>query len=442
MSTKRSFKSIFGSIYAGITLIFLLLTIGWYGYYYFSTAQGVKKLFNTGFSTVEKWAEEENVPELKASVNRLFNSVKEIKAFSLVNKTGVVYVLSRHGVITPPEESVENPLPPLYLPRTPWEDVTTKTLGEGKNIKILQYYYDVLSPVSIIDGLKVIVFIFLGFLLLSMIVYMGTKEPIDLEEIPVKEDEDEEEDENNCVDTHEKEVEHLDFPDLSDFSLAPPTKEEEYWYKEEEDENSPEKYAAPGNWDLETLPELELPAMEFPKEDSDPVQKNNSPDPQTVKGLFDPVTKGVWEEYLTPRLESELKRAADHNQDLVLAYICGDSSMDSVDLKSLHDVLLESFPFKDMIFNHSRIGFILILPQKTLEGAIKDLNLLFKRRELTSLSSRIAVGLSSRSGRLLDPETLQHETAHALEKAKAGHESIIGFRADPDKYRNHLAQIS
>jgi hypothetical protein len=50
--------------------------------------------------------------------------------------------------------------------------------------------------------------------------------------------------------------------------------------------------------------------------------------------------------------------------------------------------------------------------------------------------SNLFIGLSSRSGRLLNAERIMFECNQALEKAKSDPKSsIIAFKSDPEKYR-------
>ena len=52
----------------------------------------------------------------------------------------------------------------------------------------------------------------------------------------------------------------------------------------------------------------------------------------------------------------------------------------------------------------------------------------------------LCIGLSSRSGRLIDADRLIFETNEALEKALTDPSSnIIAFRSNPEKYRAYIA---
>ena len=50
------------------------------------------------------------------------------------------------------------------------------------------------------------------------------------------------------------------------------------------------------------------------------------------------------------------------------------------------------------------------------------------------------MGISSRSGRLVDSTRIGKEAEAALKKAREEHDShIVAFKPDPDKYRLYLA---
>ena len=54
--------------------------------------------------------------------------------------------------------------------------------------------------------------------------------------------------------------------------------------------------------------------------------------------------------------------------------------------------------------------------------------------------SPLFMGISSRSGRLVDAQRLEKEAAAALDKARYEKDTrIVAFRPDPDKYRIYLA---
>ena len=57
------------------------------------------------------------------------------------------------------------------------------------------------------------------------------------------------------------------------------------------------------------------------------------------------------------------------------------------------------------------------------------------------MESSLNIGLSSRSGRLLNGDRLMLEASQALKKAKSDSKtSIIAFKSDPDKYRDFISK--
>jgi hypothetical protein len=60
--------------------------------------------------------------------------------------------------------------------------------------------------------------------------------------------------------------------------------------------------------------------------------------------------------------------------------------------------------------------------------------------EFHEAKSDLCLGLSSRSGRLIDPERLLFEASQALKKAlKDPASPIVAFKSDPEKYRAFMA---
>ncbi|MFO7849501.1 MAG: hypothetical protein R6V67_06045, partial [Spirochaetia bacterium] len=145
---------------------------------------------------------------------------------------------------------------------------------------------------------------------------------------------------------------------------------------------------------------------------------------------------------LKPRLDSELKRAASSDQDLVLGFVhcfvCRELNEDNEIYKSAFSF----FPFQDLLFRFDSKTFAVILPNTDLDQGIdlltKFQHYLFERNSRTPIDT--AMGLSSRNGRLIDNERIILETRVALKKAIDDPETkIFGFRPDPGKYRSYVA---
>ena len=163
------------------------------------------------------------------------------------------------------------------------------------------------------------------------------------------------------------------------------------------------------------------------------------------KGLYSPRSNIGWEEYTMDRLDSELHRCASTEKDLSLIY------MDFTDIRndSMYRQAAEEavafFTSRDLLFEYGEYGVCAILPGVNLETGILKAEK-FYQRILEKFpgggrySSSLCIGISSRSGRLLNADRLMMEVTEALERAKKDPKSpIVAFKSDLDRYRAFIA---
>ena len=193
---------------------------------------------------------------------------------------------------------------------------------------------------------------------------------------------------------------------------------------------SAEKPAAP------VLPPLSVYQS---KRDDDPV------------GLYTPRGNISWESYIGDRLFSELHRCASFEQDLVLLVMelkCSRKVSDSI-YNQFTDEAANSFAMRDLIFGKGDNGIAIIMPNTDLEhGMAKAEDFCNKttaklpgvfNQQAGKEAIELCIGLSSRSGRLIEADRLILEANTALEKAVSDPSSrIIAFRSDPEKYRDFV----
>ncbi len=168
------------------------------------------------------------------------------------------------------------------------------------------------------------------------------------------------------------------------------------------------------------------------------------------KNLFSPSTGLGWKNHLPQRLKFELDRAASFDQNLLLALITIKTYENRHNKESVYSkvarILLEDFTFQDLIFEYEKGSYALIIPDIDIDRGIENLENLKKR--VSSLKEFqppivMSIGLSARNGRLVNGATLLSEASMALSKALSEKENtIIAFRADPDKYRDMINQKS
>ena len=172
-------------------------------------------------------------------------------------------------------------------------------------------------------------------------------------------------------------------------------------------------------------------------EEADEVQ-NDSED------RFSPLTGFGRERSLETRLDGELVRAASSERDLSLFMIrIPNLSFTSNASKRICAYLFERFQSNDLLFEYMTDGFSIIKLDTTVDGALEiasgireDIVKILKGE---NMDVRCAIGISSRSVRMLPGKRLIQEASEALENALRDETSpIVAFRANADKYRKFI----
>lgn len=160
------------------------------------------------------------------------------------------------------------------------------------------------------------------------------------------------------------------------------------------------------------------------------------------KSMFSAQTGLVLAGYLAERLRFEIERAASFDQDLVFALIAPANKEESFFIE-FSKAIADRFPFRDLIFEHDDSTCAIILPDKSLDQAVKELeNLryLFQKKSWHKQKTTISIGLGARNGRLITQEILVREAQVSLNKAiKEGGNRLIAFRADPERFLKVVA---
>ncbi|TFG84197.1 MAG: hypothetical protein E4H20_03850 [Spirochaetales bacterium] len=165
-------------------------------------------------------------------------------------------------------------------------------------------------------------------------------------------------------------------------------------------------------------------------------------------GLFNPDTGLCWESYLRERLDSELKRSASFEQDLSLFIASWDNTeRGKEDFSIFAKTIQDFFSFKDLSFEFGDSGLAVVLPNMDIDHAIrmseellKKLTFLLQGKTGNMNYLELFMGLSSRSGRLVEADRMVSESMAALRKAREERDThIMAFRPDPEKFRAFLA---
>lgn len=180
------------------------------------------------------------------------------------------------------------------------------------------------------------------------------------------------------------------------------------------------------------IPEMGLPNIQASDEDCGP------------QGLYSSRSNICWESYTHDRLESELHRCASFEQDLCFITV---ESLNFDEWESSYRYFTEAaiafFTFRDLLFEKGRGGISIILPNVDLDHGIrmaeefrKKIKGLPSQGEHSENRADLVIGLSSRSGRLVDADRLILEAERALDKATTDPSSpVIAFKSDPERYR-------
>jgi len=169
------------------------------------------------------------------------------------------------------------------------------------------------------------------------------------------------------------------------------------------------------------------------------------------RGLYNPRGNIGWDSYTNDRLAAELHRCSSFEQDLVfLAMELTSQEKVSDSLYNMFtDEAVNLFSLRDLIFGKGDNGIAIIMPNADLDEGISKSEkfhsrIISKLRELNGSQSgapgiELNIGLSSRSGRLIEADRLILEANSALEKAIADPVThIVAFKSDPEKYRKFI----
>ena len=175
--------------------------------------------------------------------------------------------------------------------------------------------------------------------------------------------------------------------------------------------------------------------VETEEETEEELSTAGSDDEDGPKGLYSSRSNIGWEEYTMDRLNSELHRCSSTENDLSLILLEFAEIHNDAVFKQAAGEAVSFFASRDLIFENGAQGISVILPGVGLDTAIAKSEKFYQRISASSLN----IGLSSRSGRLINADRLMLEAAEALKKAKKDPAaSIIAFKSDPEKYREFI----
>ena len=169
------------------------------------------------------------------------------------------------------------------------------------------------------------------------------------------------------------------------------------------------------------------------------------------RGLYNPRGNIGWDSYTNDRLTAELHRCSSFEQDLVFLVmeLTGQEKVNDSLYNEFIDEAVNLFSMRDLIFGKGDNGIAIIMPNVDLDEVFSrserfHSRIVSKLREFNANQGGapgidLSIGLSSRSGRLIEADRLIFEAYSALEKAKEDSAShIVAFKSDPEKYREFI----
>jgi GGDEF domain-containing protein len=173
---------------------------------------------------------------------------------------------------------------------------------------------------------------------------------------------------------------------------------------------------------------------------SDAQATTANPSRSASPGLYSPTSDLGWEDYLEERLNTELRRAASFDQDLVLILLTLSGVYRNTEkYRSFADRVREFFTFRDLCFEFGQSGIGVIVPNIDLDQGIERYEDFRNAKSNENMASHLHAGISSRNGRLIDGKRLIREASGAVDRARSEKTGIVAFRVDPEKYRSYIA---
>ncbi len=205
--------------------------------------------------------------------------------------------------------------------------------------------------------------------------------------------------------------------------------------------NAPSSVAGKRERQSSASPDIEsCPTANRHNEKSDDRPETSAAQPERQPPLVSPESGLSYATHLGRRLAGELERAAENDLNLSLLVVrITDEQNTPVNARILGTLVLEHFPFEDLVFEYAEGTACAVLPGYELDAALRKAErmwTLLRRHDLGSFRGR--VGASSRNGRLVEAERMISEAVSALEKTDSK-SNIVGFQPDPDRYRRYIA---
>ncbi|MDR1786336.1 MAG: hypothetical protein LBR23_07765, partial [Spirochaetaceae bacterium] len=164
--------------------------------------------------------------------------------------------------------------------------------------------------------------------------------------------------------------------------------------------------------------------------------------PPVWESIPAPKTEGFSpESLLEARLGEELAAAEEQDQDLgLLVILVSGVAGGSESEEKIKEALFARFKDRDYIFQYKSQGAAVITPGASIEEALEQAEDLYAAfRKTARITEGMAIGISTRTGRVIPAARLISEADEAARRAEQNSETpIVALRINPEKYREYL----
>jgi GGDEF domain-containing protein len=167
--------------------------------------------------------------------------------------------------------------------------------------------------------------------------------------------------------------------------------------------------------------------------------------PPDGMSFLSPVTGFTWETFLETRLEAELQRATETEQDLALFIILlPNLEHNSESAVEIFRHIANQFRYTDYIFEYKHDGVAAIVQNSTMEDSLNQAERLFVKLNTVTTSDasipQFGIGISNRTYRIISARRLIGEAEEAAQRAINNPETpVVALKIDPIKYREYLS---
>ena len=151
--------------------------------------------------------------------------------------------------------------------------------------------------------------------------------------------------------------------------------------------------------------------------------------------------------FLESRLDNELSNTVSSEQDLAFFLIKTEGlSIDSNKSEQIIEVLIKDIKYRDLIFEYDDETYAVILPSFNLDKSMMFIQQLYANIENAiednGINARLAIGISTRSLRIIPAERIITEASQALDKALSQEGSIPVVALLPNDQSENKSEAS